>query len=338
LILITTSDYFPKLGGLSTFTNNVEMSLKELGLQYDVFHWNNFNEIQSFDKSRIKKYQLIINIHSHFCIEHEINGVPFINFIHGSESLFTSPHLIKKFIKKIYLKKYFKKCGSALFNVFVSEATFKKMTGLGFRANYSRDLVIHNAIKLKDEKFIRKYIDNEIIFTCIVRDVPHKNIMGTVAFCEFVKKITGKSVTLILPAGLDVTSQVVTLKFLENSENEERDRAYQSAHFNLLFSLDFSKKGFFEGFGLTVLEAGAFGTPSLVLGTGGLPEAVHHDQTGWVFSTIDQHSVEDFFKQLTPLKYYNWSENSYKHTHTSHSLDIYKKLFLIILENQKKVA
>ena len=38
-VLITTSDYLPNLGGLTSYTCNVESSLRELGISYELFHW-----------------------------------------------------------------------------------------------------------------------------------------------------------------------------------------------------------------------------------------------------------------------------------------------------------
>ena len=53
MILITTSDYPPKLGGLSTFTINIEKVFKDLNVEYELFHWKNSEDLKEFDYNTI---------------------------------------------------------------------------------------------------------------------------------------------------------------------------------------------------------------------------------------------------------------------------------------------
>lgn len=91
-----------------------------------------------------------------------------------------------------------------------------------------------------------------------------------------------------------------------NLDEGSRDTIYEKSDFKLLLSLDHSECGFYEGFGLAVVEASKFGTPSVVLNTGGLPENVHHKKTGWVLESISKEEVEDFYKYIIE----NYSELS----------------------------
>lgn len=323
---MTTSDYYPKLGGLSTFTTNIEKVLSELGLPYEVFHWAKRQQIQNISHQKIQSYSHIINIHPQFCWESKVFHEKTINFIHGSEGLMTSPNLAKKIFKSFNKKNYFKKLESSYFNIFISEATFKKTISSGLTEDYSRDLIIHNCIDVSDAEFVKKTISDELVFTCIVRDVPHKNLAGAVTFCENIQKLTQKKVELIIPKDINITSELVKITNLESVSDDCRNQAYKKSHFNLLFSLDHSHVGFYEGFGLTVLEAGKYGTPSLVMATGGLPEAVHHLKTGWVFEALTEKNIKEFLNTMTHSCYQKLALECYEHTINSHSLNDYRRL------------
>jgi glycosyltransferase involved in cell wall biosynthesis len=336
LILITTSDYLPQLGGLSTFTIQIEKSLQDLGLSYEIFHWKNFEEINQHSNN-FSKYSLIINIHPQFAWLTKTGHEKMINFIHGSEILMTSPNIFKKFYKTINKSKFFKKLEACHLNVFISKATQQKAVGLGYSLDYSRDIVFHNCIDTSDAKFVKKEIRNDLTFSCIARNVPHKNLQGTLEFCEMVKKITGRNVELIVSAGIGLTSSEIKITRLISSSNEERDEAYQRSHFNLLLSLDHSKRGFYEGFGLTVLEAGRFGTPSIVMNSGGLPEAVHHGETGWVIPIVSENAVKEIFNRKSEYHYYKMAIDCFEHTRQSHSLNEYNR-FLEMIASYRRTA
>ena len=326
MILLTTSDYYPKKGGLSTFTSNIEKVLLGLNIEYEVFHWKNRNEIQKISSVKLQQYSHVINVHSQFCWEQNSFHHQTINFIHGSEALMTSPNFFKKTVKKFKRKNYFKKLEQSFFNIFISEMTFKKTISRGYTEDYSRDLIVHNCIDVSDARFFKKTLEQDWVMSCIVRDVPHKNLKGTVAFCESIQRQSGKKIELIVPRDAQVDSREITITKLDSESDECRNEAYQRSHFNLLFSLDHSEQGYYEGFGLTVLEAAKFGTPSLVLATGGLPEAVHHLKTGWVFDSLVEGSIKDFLGNMTEEFYQSIAKNCFDHTLNSHSLNEYHRL------------
>jgi glycosyltransferase involved in cell wall biosynthesis len=327
VILLTTSDYYPKLGGLSTFTSNIETVLQNLGKEYEVFHWKNRLDIKNISTEKMQSYSHIINIHPRFCWEHPFSHLKTINFIHGSEILMTSPNIFKKFVKIIRRKKSFSKLEESFFNIFISEITFKKSISIGLSANYGRDIVLHNCIDIKEAEKIEKNISSDWVMSCIVRNAQHKNLPGTIKFCEVLKKLTNKNIELIVPRGTKLTSNIIKITQLESDTIQCRNEAYKRSHFNLLLTLDNSKDGFYEGFGLTVLEAAIYGTPSLVLDSGGLPEAVHHKKTGWVLKNLDLESINDLILNMTNSNYKEMADNCYKHTISSHSLNEYTRFF-----------
>jgi glycosyltransferase involved in cell wall biosynthesis len=56
-----------------------------------------------------------------------------------------------------------------------------------------------------------------------------------------------------------------------------------------------------EGFGLTILEAQAAGTPVVASDVGGLPEAVGVSKWGWTFSSGDESELESLMQQILQL-------------------------------------
>lgn len=331
MILLTTSDYFPKLGGLSTFTHNIEKVLQELKLDYKLLHWQNYKDIRNVSEDELSKYSLILNIHPQFSWLSKYHQEKMVNFIHGSEILMTSPSFLKRVYKKLLKKLYFEKLAMGHLNIFISEATLSKACDQGYEIDYARDLILHNCIDIEDAQFVKKDLKNKLSFSCIVRNVAHKNLSGSLNFCEMVATSTGREVELTVPKDSQLTSALVKIRELESANNEERDEAYRSSHYNLLLSKDHSNHGFFEGFGLTVLEAARYGTPSIVLNTGGLPEAVHNGETGWVIDEVSLMAVQTIFTSENESKYQQMAIDCYGHTIRSHSLKEYAKLLEIIL-------
>lgn len=336
MILITTSDYLPKLGGLTTFTRNLEEVFNEMKISYEIFHWNSPQDILNFDSTRLDKYELVINVHVMFCWLMPHAQEKMINFVHGSEVLMTSPNLVKKIFKQIQKKKYFSLMEKSFLNVFISRATRDKTSAKGFTLDHSRDVIFHNCVPMNGAQFEKQTqaCSRELIFTCIARNVPHKNLAGSVDFCEKVQELFGKPVRLVVPKGNNLFSSKISVEELRDEENETRNEAYRKAHYNLLLSHDHSKKGFYEGFGLTVLEAGQFGVPSIVFKTGGLPEAVHHGQTGYVISSTDREEIKSIPAFTDEALYQLLRFQCYAHTVQDHSLSEYKLFFSRLLETR----
>lgn len=333
-VLITTPDYFPKLGGLTTFTSNVEKTLNQIGCKYDLLVWKSVGDLR-YKARKVNEYEFIINIHfmAGYFLGH-LSKAKQINICHGSEILFYSPNVIKKMIKKILRKKMLKYLEESSLNLIISQFTFEKLKNQGLVPDYSRDLIVHNGVVIEDGTTpeINDINDSKLICVCVARDVPHKNIAGAVEFCEKLSGVAQKEVILFTTASIkEKYSSKIKVLQLKDLDEKEKENAFRKAHFNLLLSLDHSHKGFYEGFGLTVLEAGKYGTPSVVFPTGGLTESVHHSYTGWVVPNNNYQSIKDFWSGVTSNDYSQVALNCYQHTKISHGLDPYIKLFLKIL-------
>jgi glycosyltransferase involved in cell wall biosynthesis len=331
MLLLTTPDYLPKIGGLTSHTLNVEKVLKRLGVAYELFNWNSYKDILSFPKERLEKYDHILNIHSGFHMYMPPSSARVINFVCGAEILFYSPNRLKHLVKQLTRRKAIRRVEEAHVNLFISDFTFQTLIAKGLTPSYSRDLTFHMCVDLAGHQLVKKDWNGPLKFVCVARDVPHKNFAGTIALCERTQEILGRPVELVTVTNREFTSEKIKITSYLNPTNEVRDQLLRDSHLNILLSLDHSKKGFFEGFGQIVQEAGAFGTPSLVLGTGGLPESVHHGVTGWVLPDLRDESVRNWLSGMTPEVYDKISTECYRHTVESHGLDSWERLFQKLL-------
>lgn len=322
-ILLTTPDYPPKLGGLSTYSKSIERSLSRLGLEYDVLVWEGAASLKNFQVP----HQYDFSLHIHFFGNHYLKSASkyHINFIHGSEILFTSPNLIKKWLKFALKPLFLRTLKNSRHNIFISEFTQEKLSSLGLKPNFSRDIVFHNCIDLqKANKNIQNYEDGPLRLISLARDVPHKNLNYCYEVAKHLAKVTFRNVELYISKSFPSTDLVKTVN-ISGVSDDERNELLANSHFNLLLSLDHSYRGFYEGFGLTVLEAASFGTPSIVSPYGGLPEACHHGKTGWVLP-LSLKAFEKFFRELDAHTYKEVSFQSYTHALQSHNDEQYDRL------------
>jgi glycosyltransferase involved in cell wall biosynthesis len=114
--------------------------------------------------------------------------------------------------------------------------------------------------------------------------------------------------------------------------DEQREEVYKTSHFNLLLSLDHSHLGYIEGFGLSCLEAGKYGTPSIVLNTGGLPDNIHPAVNGVILESTTSKEIQKLIPFLNEKNYNQLRESTFGHTITAHGLDQYLRLFKRILQ------
>lgn len=330
-VLITTPDYPPQLGGLASFSRNLEQVFQNMDISVEVFHWKSVSELSdhSFSKTNFDLY-----LHVHF-FGGLIGGFPTeksVNFCHGSEILFYSPNLLKRFVKLLGKSKALRYLENSKANFFISEFTKRTLVSKGFKSDYGRDFILHNCIPTEGySNSSKNWTSDESLKICsVARDVPHKNLNGVFELAKSISNLGNFSVDLYITSQRFKSEGQITVHSLDNVSDEEIVKVYKESHLNILLSLDHSHIGFVEGFGLTVLEAGLWGTPSIVKGTGGLPENVHHNYNGFVLSSFEEKEVN---KLLNSIKenYSRWSRNSIDHVLTSHGLDVYKRVFSSLL-------
>jgi len=306
-VLITTPDYPPhKVGGISTFVINLEKVIKRLPCTYEVFVWNKPSDVREIDLSQ---YDLVINAHFHCLLF--LNHSNMLTFVHGGELLSYSKNPIKRLLKWLGHKKILDSMKRSRHNIFISEFTFNLYRSLGAEADYCRDIVFHNCIDTELAEFVEKSFDNEITICSFVRDVPHKNVSGILKTFHAIKNRHPHKVSLYITADLAGEN----IFNISNCDNDKREEVLKTSHLNLLMSLDHTHIGNVEGFGLTVLESGKYGVPTIGLSSGGLVESIHHNKTG-VLADQSKDLYQDLKDNFSKL-----SKNVYNHTTHSHSLD-----------------
>ena len=327
-ILLTTPDYPPKLGGLSTFTKNIENSLKNIGLEYDLLVWDPLQPLKA-RRELTHSYRWGLHIHYQGGVVVSSQCSHNINFLHGSEILFTSPNILKRIVKALLKPRAINYLSRSHLNICISEFTLNKVQQRGLKLDYGRDLVFQNCIELKKSSFVKKDFDTDTLsFICVARDVPHKNM--NLAF-ELVKSYAlnfERKIKFFCTKSFEDSGLVECID-ISGSDSSYLDELYSKCHFNLLLSRDDSRIGFYEGFGLTVLEAGCWGTPSIVADSGGLPEAVHHLETGWVYKLGSDFS--QLFNLMNQSDYQEISRKVFEHTHRSHGCAHYETLLSRLL-------
>lgn len=333
-VLIHTSQYPDERGGIATYTKLLLTILNDLNLNAEVVKFKNHHEAS---KLRINKdFKAVINLHSYGVFATKYNtGTKTINILHGHEVALSSPSFLKRYFKLLYRKKYFNLLESSDLNIFISEFTFNFASSMGLKVNYSRDLIFHNIIDTSTAKHFNTELGPTLRFCCICRDEPHKNLDEVLRFCELAQDNSQYAVQLFVTSGR-LRSKKIEVVAIENSENSKRDSIYQNSHFNILFSKESKKGPKFEGFGLSCLEAGQYGTPSLVLPTGGLRENIHNEINGYFMPIISNLAVKDFCSTLNSLEYKKLREETYHHTLSSHGLELGRKFWSKILCPEKE--
>jgi glycosyltransferase involved in cell wall biosynthesis len=208
MILITTPDYYPKIGGLTTLTMDLERSLCELGVPCEVFQWNSIKDILNYSSSKLSRYSYVINMHYMFgLLKGRHKEVKMVNFVCGTEILFSSPVFWKRILKKIFKYPVLQHLERCFLNVFISEFTYELLQSFGYKTDRSRDVVHHCAINTTKHHFQLKEFDTAetLKFICLARDVKHKNLAGAVKFCEIVAQVYGKKVIEIRQEHQNVT-------------------------------------------------------------------------------------------------------------------------------------
>jgi len=339
-ILITTPDYPPQKGGLATFSCNLEQALlrifdlsKDAVRPWQVLVWNKWWHMP---RPQQQQFDYVFHIQAWSQMRAlQVGGAKQIAFFHGSELTFHSPNFFWNQLKRLLKKFFFKKIASNTYNIFISQFTQDFITRQGFQADFARDVIFHNAIQCQGHELAKLDWPQEnesFKFICVARDVPHKNLAGVLSFCQYWCEISGRQVTLYMTKNMLSTSPGVEVVSIAGISNEKRDKLYQECHFNLLLSLDHSRQGFFEGFGLSCLEAASFGTPSIVSSSGGLPENVHDGINGFVLPELSISQVEKVFKRLDANNYTELRGRTFSHTSENHSVDIWADFLKALLK------
>ncbi len=78
------------------------------------------------------------------------------------------------------------------------------------------------------------------------------------------------------------------VNFVGEINNKQKNFLFKQTNLMVMPTVDESKKRSIEGFGISYLEASFYGIPSIASDVGGTNEAVLHNETGLIISSIDE--------------------------------------------------
>ncbi|MDM5262631.1 glycosyltransferase family 4 protein [Sulfurovum sp. XTW-4] len=81
-------------------------------------------------------------------------------------------------------------------------------------------------------------------------------------------------------------------------EEDDLPKVYQASDLFVLCTREEKDQKRVEGFGLVFLEAQSSGVPAIGSNQGGIPDAIKHQNGGWLVERDDHHQLAHYFKQL----------------------------------------
>ena len=312
-ILVVTMDYPPPMGGIQTFTYNLEKGLKKLGHEVKVLNFDgrNINLLK-----KLKPHDLFYTpatIHSHFSVMKMLRSPQPImrlrNFFYNNLVYRESKLAIYEFKPDIvHLTKpdlyssiygsdipFIVSCHSEeLIDVYPVRYSLQKALLIHCVSNFAKDKVlkivperakdinvVYNAIDLEYWKKHRKNHKNNWIIT-ICRLIKRKNVDSVIkAFSLLPVHFRDRYEYLIIGDGPERQHLESLAKELNVQHNisflgqvNDKKKAKLLASSKLFVMCPTPYNNENEGFGITYIESQAAGVPVLGSHNGGVPEAV----------------------------------------------------------------
>lgn len=236
---------------------------------------------------------------------------PFVVMVHGNEIL--NPRFQKPFWKSIMSRTF----EAAARICFISQFTQKRFSSLGFMSVPGKETVCYSGIdptafqpSAKPDRLVQRYgLDGAFVLLTLGRLVERK---GQDQVLEALRLLKGASPDvayryLICGEGPDeerlrslvqkysLEKEVIFTGYV--SEEEKADY-YHVSDVYLMLSRERPEQGDVEGFGLTFLEAGACEKPVIGGRSGGVPEAVEDQVTGFL---VDPVSPKELAERIDTL-------------------------------------
>ena len=335
-IVISTQCFPPVIGGMENLMNGLAKNLykkkfnifvfadgKNLideekydqNLKYEIVRYRGLKIIRKRRKSiDIKKFiNFKKNINSIFCDSWKSAENLIKNKVIGSEKIFCLAHgndiLIKNnLMKKRRIKKTLSKSNCIIAN---SYFTKKKITDLGIESNKIK--VIYPGIDIsnlnfkKNINFFKKYKNFKPILLTLARLEKRKNHKKIIyAIHDLVKEF--KNLLYIIagdgPEMKKIRKLVNKLNLIKNVEilgkvnEKDKDFLFKISDLHVMPTIQGKRSLSIEGFGISYIEAGMYGLPSISSGLGGTKESVINGKTGIICNPNDVSSIKDSIKKI----------------------------------------
>ena len=333
-IVISTQCFPPVIGGVENLMNGLADNLHkkkfsifvfadgknslneekhDKDISYEIVRYRGLKIIRKKRKSLdIKKFiNFKKNINSIFCDSWK-SAENLIKYNIGNEKIFCLAHgndvLAKNIVKKKRIKNVLSKTSCIIAN---SYFTKKRITALGINANKIK--VIYPGIDVsninfkKNSGYFKKYKSFKPILLTIARLEKRKNHQKIIyAVKDLVQEFTN---LLYLIAGdgpkIKKISRLINKLDLKNNVKilgrvNEREKAFlfKVSDLHVMPTIEDKNSSSIEGFGISYIEAGMYGVPSISSGLGGTKESVINGKTGIICNPNNISSIKDSIKKV----------------------------------------
>jgi len=335
-IVISTQCFSPVLGGIENlmkgladnlykkkfnifvFADSKNLSDEEnhdKSLSYEIVRYRGLKIIRKQRKSRdIKKFiNFKKNINSIFCDSWKSAENLIKNKIAKSEKIFCLAHgndilINKNIIKKKRIRKTLSETSYIVAN---SYFTKKKITDLGIKS--SKIKVIYPGVEhryfdfKKNNNPFQKYKNFKPILLTIARLEKRKNHRNIIyAVNELIKDFKN---LLYLIAGdgpeireirklINKLNLEKNVKVLGKVNENDKNFLFKISDLHVMPTIQDKKSVSIEGFGISYIEAGMHGIPSISSGLGGTEESVINGKTGIICNPNNISSIKDSIKKV----------------------------------------
>ncbi len=335
-IVISTQCFSPVLGGMENLMKGLAENLHKKNfnifvfadskrilneekhdkhLSYEIIRYRGLKIIRKRKKSTdIKKFiNFKKNINCIFCDSWKSAENLIKNKIAKTEKIFCLAHgndilVNKNIIKRARIKKTLSEISYIIAN---SYFTKKKITDLGIKSNKIK--VIHPGIEhlyfdsKKNNNTFQKYKNFKPILLTIARLEKRKNHRKIIyAVNELIKDFKN---LLYLIAGdgpeMKTISKLINklnlkknVKILGNVNENDKNFLFKISDLHVMPTIQDKRSISIEGFGISYIEAGIHGIPSISSGLGGTKESVINGKTGIICNPNSISSIKDSIKRV----------------------------------------
>jgi len=335
-IVISTQCFSPVLGGMENLMDGLAENLHkkkfnifvfadsknllneekhDKNLSYEIIRYGGLKIIRKRRKSiDIKKFiNFKKNINSIFCDSWKSAENLIKNKIAKTEKIFCLAHgndiLIKNnLIKKKRIRKTLSESSCIIAN---SYFTKNKIINLGIKSNKIK--VIYPGVDMlnfsseKNINYFKKYKNFKPILLTIARLEKRKNHKKIIyAVHDLIKEFQN---LLYLIAGdgpemkkisklIDKLNLKKNVKILGKVNERDKTFLFKISDLHVMPTILDKRSLSIEGFGISYIEAGLYGIPSISSGLGGTKESVINDKTGIICNPNNVSSIKDSIKKV----------------------------------------
>jgi len=349
-IVISTQCFQPVLGGMENLMkglaenlhkkkynifvfadskNSLDEEKHDKHVGYEIVRYRGLKIIRKKKKSiDIKKFiNFKKNINCIFCDSWKSAENLIKNKIAKTEKIFCLAHgndiLVKNNIIK--RKRIIKTLSETSFIIANSYFTKKKITDLGIRSNKIK--VIYPGVEKfyfnskKNNNTFKKYKNFKPILLTIARLEKRKNHKKIIYAVKDLIKDFKNLVYLIAGDGpemkkirklIDKLNLKKNVKILGKVNEDDKAFLFKISDLHVMPTIQDKRSMSIEGFGISYIESGMHGIPSISSGLGGTKESVINGKTGIICNPNNISSIKDSIKKLLINKkaYKNMSVNS----------------------------